>query len=119
MTTVIVTSCHRQIYISKLYETESISLVHMKFNELGESLHIDGITSMTVCAWKSIVMTAAKDFTIRVWNYKTGNIELVRKYQNAINVIELHQSGMFVAIGFSDELRLMELMLDDLKVNVI
>lgn len=118
MTTVIVTSCHRQIYISKLYEPESMSLMQMKFSELGVSLHIDGIKTMTVCAWKSIVMTAANDLTIRVWNYQTGCIELVKKYQNVINVIELHPSGMFVAIGFTDELQLMELMLDDLKVYI-
>lgn len=117
MDTVIATSSHRQIYVSKLYESESVSLLHMQFGELGESLHVDGITSMSVCAWKSIVMTASRDLTVRVWNYQTGCIELVRKYQNAIGVIELHPSGMLVAVGFANQLELMELLLDDLKVS--
>lgn len=58
----------------------------------------------------------AKDQTIRVWNYETGKIELVKKYQVDVTVIGLHPSGIFVAVGFSDQLRLMEILLDDLKV---
>lgn len=116
MDTVVVAAKHSQIYISHLFEPEAMSVQHFQFRMLGESLHINGIISMSVCMWKSIIMTAAKDFTIRTWNYKSGQVELVRKYQTNINVVALHPSGVFVAVGFSDQLRLMEVLLDDLKV---
>lgn len=61
---------------------------------------------------------AAKDLTIRIWNYHTGKVELVKKYQTNVNVIALHPTGIFVAVGFSDQLRLMEILLDDLKVKL-
>lgn len=60
----------------------------------------------------------AKDQTIRIWNYETGKVELVKKYQVDVNTVALHPSGIFVAVGFNDQLRLMEILLDDLKVCV-
>lgn len=43
-------------------------------------------------------------------------IELVKKYQLNITVMTLHPSGVFVAIGFSDSLRFLQVQLDNLKV---
>lgn len=43
-------------------------------------------------------------------------MELVKKYQINVSVVALHPSGIFVAVGFSDQLRIMEIQLDDLKV---
>lgn len=60
-------------------------------------------------------MFVAKDYTVRIWNYETAKIELVRKYQSEISALALHPTGLFVAVGFSDQLHLMEVMLDDLK----
>lgn len=52
---------------------------------------------------------------MRIWNYQTAKIELVRKYQSEISALALHPTGLFVAVGFADKLHLMEVMLDDLK----
>lgn len=56
--TVIVTTKHSQIYISKLMELETVALQHIDFVMLGEPLHIAGIIGMSICSWKPIVMTA-------------------------------------------------------------
>ena len=64
-----------------------------------------------------IEIFSAKDQTLRIWNYQTGKVELVKKYQSDIKIIALHPTGMLVAVGFSDQLRLMEILLDDLKVS--
>ena len=61
--------------------------------------------------------SAAKDHTIRIWNYETMKVELVKKYLIDIQVIALHPSGMFMAVGFTDVLRLMQIQLSDLKVT--
>ena len=64
-----------------------------------------------------IFLFLASDQTIRIWNYVTGKIELVKKYQVDISVVNLHPSGIFAAVGFSDQLRIMEILLDDLKIT--
>lgn len=115
--TCLVTCRHSQIYIAPLFVPESVIINDLEFKSLGEPLHINSIIGMSTCAWKPIVITASKDQTIRIWNYALGNVELVKKYLVDIVVIALHPSGLFVAVGFCDQLRLMEILLDDLKVN--
>lgn len=58
MDTVIATTLHSQIYISKLFDPETVTLQHLDFAMLGEALHIDSIVSMSICSWKPIIMTA-------------------------------------------------------------
>lgn len=58
MDTVIATTLHSQIYISKLYEAEAIDEQSLSFEMIGEPLHIDGIIGMSVCSWKPIIITA-------------------------------------------------------------
>lgn len=55
---------------------------------------------------------------MRIWNYQTAKVELVKKYPYEITAIALHSTGLFVALGFSDQLHLMEILLDTLKVRV-
>lgn len=57
------------------------------------------------------------DHTVRIWNYETMKVELVKKYSIDIRVIALHPSGMFAAIGFTDILRLLQIQLTDLKIT--
>lgn len=115
--TCIVTCQHSQIYIGELFVPESVIVNDdLEFRPLGEPLHIDRIIGMSTCAWKPIVVTASNDQTIRIWNFATGHVELVKKFLVDIVVISVHPSGLFVAVGFCDQLRLMDIMLDDLKV---
>lgn len=60
MDTAIVTTFHSQIYISRLFDPEIVTLQNLKFNMLGEPLHIASIISMSICSWKPIIMTACK-----------------------------------------------------------
>lgn len=60
MDTVIVTAKHSQIYIGKLFEADALRVIELEFSLLGEPLHIDGIISMSVCSWKTIIMTACR-----------------------------------------------------------
>ncbi|XP_059613536.1 cilia- and flagella-associated protein 57 [Phlebotomus argentipes] len=113
--TVMVSCAHSQIYIGQLFVPESVTVNSLEFRTLGEPLHIARIVSLAVCMWKPIVVTISEDKTVRVWNYVTGRVELVKKYLVNITVIALHPSGIFVALGFSDHLRFMEILLDDLK----
>uniref|UniRef100_A0A6E8VUB9 Uncharacterized protein n=1 Tax=Anopheles coluzzii TaxID=1518534 RepID=A0A6E8VUB9_ANOCL len=113
--TIVVATLHSQLYIGMLIVPETLKISELVFQNLGEPLHISGIIGMAVCSWKPIVMTASRDLTIRVWNYETMKVELVKKYQIEIGVIALHPSGFFAAVGFIDLLRLLQIQLDDLK----
>lgn len=42
-------------------------------------------------------------------------MELVKKYPFDVYSLALHPTGLFVAIGFSDQLHLMEILLNTLK----
>lgn len=63
----------------------------------------------------SVSFNLAKDYTIRIWNYDTAKVELVKKYPFDVYALALHPTGLFVAVGFSDELHLMEILLNTLK----
>lgn len=61
--TVVVTAKHNQIYVGILIVPESLKTKFLKFQPLGEYIHIDEIIDMSICAWKPIIMTACKAFT--------------------------------------------------------
>nr|XP_029708990.1 cilia- and flagella-associated protein 57-like [Aedes albopictus] len=115
--TIVVATKHSQIYIGMLFVPETLKVSELVFRHLGEPLHVSGIVGLSVCSWKPILMTASKDLTIRLWNYNSMKVELVKKFQIEIGVIALHPSGFFAAVGFIDLLRLMQIQLDDLKVT--
>ncbi|CRL06256.1 CLUMA_CG019108, isoform A [Clunio marinus] len=108
---------HSQIYFGKLFDGDSLGLTRINFEIFSEPLHIDSIIDLSVCCWKSIVMTASKDRTVRIWNYNTMKVELLKKFLIEIFVISLHPSGMFAAIGFTNALHLVQIQLKDLKTT--
>ncbi|XP_053692096.1 cilia- and flagella-associated protein 57 [Sabethes cyaneus] len=117
--TIIVATQHSQIYIGMLFVPETLKVSELVFRHLGEPLHVSGIVGLSVCSWKPIIMTASKDLTVRLWNYQSMKVELVKKYLIEIGVIALHPSGFFAAVGFIDLLRLVQIQLDDLKVTKV
>lgn len=90
MDTVIVTAAHSQIYIGMLVVPETLKVKDLQFKILGEPLHIDSVVSMSVCSWKSIVMTACKrgghvlDIAHHISNFNCGPIFAMRRRQPRI-----------------------------------
>ncbi|KAH8275440.1 hypothetical protein KR026_007293, partial [Drosophila bipectinata] len=114
--TVIVTTAHSQIYVGILIVPETLKTKQLKFEPLGVLIHTAEIIAISVCAWKPIIMTASRDQTIRIWNYETALVELVRKFQVDVNIVELSLTGQMAAIGFSDQLRITQIFMDDLNI---
>jgi hypothetical protein len=44
-----------------------------------------------------------------------NTLELVKVFQEEIHSIAIHPSGHFVLVGFGDKLRLMNLLIDDIR----
>lgn len=64
------------------------------FSHLGESIHHGPITGLALCSWKPIFMTCGGlDRTVRVWNYETEALEMMKQYQEDIHSVSLHPTG--------------------------
>ena len=60
-------------------------------------------------------MTCGPDKSIRFWNYLSGICELSKTFPEEPHSISLHPSGLYILVGFSDKLRLMNVLIDDLR----
>eukprot|EP00944_MAST-04C_sp_MAST-4C-sp1_P009277 g9277.t1 len=74
------------------------------------------ITGMDTCSRKPLLVTCGVDRSVRVWNYVTNKCELVNYFADEPCSISMHPSGLHVLVGFTDKLRLMNLLMDDVRV---
>lgn len=75
-----------------------------------------GITGLDVCIRKPLVATSSLDRTVRIWNWQDTALELVKTFQDEAFSVALHPNGLLMLVGFEDKLRLMTVLMDDLKV---
>ncbi|ORY40884.1 WD40 repeat-like protein [Neocallimastix californiae] len=64
---------------------------------------------------KPIIASCGVDRYVKLWNYFTGECELDKCFQENVYSVALHPSGLFILIGFSDKLRLMSILIDDIR----
>ena len=84
---------------------------------LGDSVCTQAmITGMNVCARKPLVVTCGVDRCVRVWNYMTHKEEVTKQFPEEALSVSFHPSGLHILVGFSDKLRLMNLLMDDIRV---
>ncbi|CAN0047034.1 unnamed protein product [Lampetra fluviatilis] len=77
--------------------------------------HHGAITGLDVCARKPLAATCSLDRSLRVWNYETNSLELHHVFPEEAHSVALHPSGLQVLVGFSDKLRLLTLLLHDVR----
>ncbi|XP_035724749.1 cilia- and flagella-associated protein 57-like [Vespa mandarinia] len=86
-----------------------------EMNIMGQSLHYGPISDLSMCAWKPIFMTCGEiDRSIRIWNFETVSLIMLKQYEEDICSIALHPMGLFCLVGFVDKLRFMSILIDDL-----
>eukprot|EP01138_Halocafeteria_seosinensis_P003456 gb/GECG01003532.1/.p1 GENE.gb/GECG01003532.1/~~gb/GECG01003532.1/.p1 ORF type:complete len:1206 (+),score=233.77 gb/GECG01003532.1/:1-3618(+) len=87
----------------------------------GEYLHRRGsmnsckVHSLDSAIRKPIVVTSGSDNTIRVWNYVDKTQELCKHFADTAFSVACHPSGLHILAGFTDKLRYMNVLLDDLR----
>ena len=69
-----------------------------------------------MCLRKPLVATCSMDKSIRIWNYESNTLEIQKDFQEEAYSVALHPSGLFLLAGFSEKLRLMNILLDDVRV---
>ncbi|XP_046708698.1 cilia- and flagella-associated protein 57 isoform X1 [Silurus meridionalis] len=105
-----------QVYAIALASAEmSKQGMEAHFEFLSHSFHSGAITGLSICIRKPLIATCSVDHSIRIWNYGTGDLELYKEFQEELYSVALHPSGLFILAGFSDKLRLMNLLIDDIR----
>ncbi|XP_067002116.2 cilia- and flagella-associated protein 57 [Anabrus simplex] len=110
------TTLRTQLFSVRLWGLDLTLAPEIYFKIVGEQLHHGPINGLAMCAWKPIFMTSGEfDRTIRIWNYETESQELLRQYQEEICSLALHPTGLYALVGFSDKLRFMMILIDDIQ----
>ncbi|TPX34714.1 D-alanine---D-alanine ligase [Synchytrium microbalum] len=86
------------------------------FKPLSQPFHHGAVTGLDLCCRKPLAATCSADKSVRLWNYLTGMVELTRYFPDEPFSVALHPSGLYILIGFSDKLRLMNVLMDDLRL---
>jgi WD40 repeat protein len=72
------------------------------------------ITGIDVAMWKQVVVTCAKDRTVRVWNPTDRKLELMTEFEDDPLSLSVHPSGLYIAVAFSDKIRILSLLLEEI-----
>uniref|UniRef100_A0A8C6TUU5 Cilia and flagella associated protein 57 n=1 Tax=Neogobius melanostomus TaxID=47308 RepID=A0A8C6TUU5_9GOBI len=113
--TMVISTDRGQLYSINLPSAQKNKdgLLHFEF--LTQSFHSKPITGLSICLRKPVVATTSLDRSVRIWNYETKSLELYKEFQEDAYSVSLHPSGHFILVGFSDKLRLMNLVVDDIR----
>ncbi|KAI8916406.1 quinon protein alcohol dehydrogenase-like superfamily [Gorgonomyces haynaldii] len=103
-----------QIYGSQLTHVD-VKSEDAKLEPFTQPSHHGPITGMDTCIRKPLVVTCSSDRSVRVWNYLEANSELVKYFSDEAYSVAIHPSGLYILVGFSDKLRLMNLLIDDIR----
>jgi len=79
------------------------------------SFHSGPILGLDVCVRKPLVVTCGIDKSVRVWNYLDKTQELCKFFGEEAYSVAFHPSGFHLIVGFSDKLRLMNVIMEDMK----
>lgn len=73
------------------------------------------IVGMDVCYRKPLIVTCGRDNSLRLWNFQTMELELNKLFTEEMFCCALHPSGLHVAVGFGDKLRVFHILVDELR----
>lgn len=84
-----------------------------RYEHLISSFHSKQIHGLDVCIKKELVATCSSDRTVRLWSYTSQNMfrqELFYKCDFEAHALAFHPSGLHLVVGFSDQVRLMNIL---------
>ena len=77
---------------------------------------MQNVSGLDVCVRKPLIATCSTDKAVRLWNWVDVSLELVKYFQDEAYSISIHPTGGMLLVGFADKLRMMTILMDDLKV---
>jgi WD40 repeat protein/chromosome segregation ATPase len=112
----LVSTASGQLLTLRMFDTDALKAEERKLEPVVEGFHCGPVTGLDVCVRKPLVVTCGADRTVRVWNYLEKTIELSKTFPDTPLTVTIHPSGLYIVVGFSDKLRVMSLLLDDIRV---
>jgi len=109
------TLANSQAYVFTLSNTDILKADEMNFELLSQAFHSYVVTGLDTCVRKPLVATCSTDKSVRIWNYVDKSTDLSKVFTEEVHSISFHPSGLHVLAGFSDKLRLMNLLMDDIR----
>lgn len=107
------------LYTLAFRNLEILKLEEDNFEALaGMDLPAGPLTGLDVCLRKPLVATTSVDKAVRIWNWNDASLEMCKHFQDEAYSIAMHPNGMLVVVGFADKLRLMAVLMDDLKARL-
>ncbi|XP_068201905.1 cilia- and flagella-associated protein 57 [Palaemon carinicauda] len=113
--TIVAATHTSQIFTNPLPSLEPSKLPSLMFTPLHAKHHEGSIVDADACLWKPVVVTAGQDRTVRVWDYQNHNLLLSHAFREDIFSLSVHPSGLHVAVGMTDALRLVHVLFDCLR----
>nr|XP_033772064.1 cilia- and flagella-associated protein 57 isoform X1 [Geotrypetes seraphini]XP_033772065.1 cilia- and flagella-associated protein 57 isoform X1 [Geotrypetes seraphini] len=113
--TLVIGTQKSQLFSITLSSAEMSKGEEAHFEYLTFPLHSASITGLDTCIRKPLIATCSLDRSVRIWNYETNTLELYKEFQEEAYSISLHPSGLYILVGFFDKLRLMNLLIDDIR----
>ncbi|KAJ3005699.1 Cilia- and flagella-associated protein 57 [Thoreauomyces humboldtii] len=110
----VVTLKNSQIYMLPL-DYDPGKTEQTKCVPLAQPFHNGAINGMDTAARKPIIATCGADRTIRIWNYMDNTIEVTKTFYDEPLSIAVHPSGLYLLVGFTDGLKLMNVLIDDIE----
>jgi len=111
-----VTTSNAQLYQLSLLGQDLLKAEEAPvFEPVLTPFHTGPILGMDVCTRKPLVVTCGMDKSVRIWNYLEKTCELCKFFNEEAYSVAFHPSGFHLIIGFSDKLRLMNLLMEDMK----
>uniref|UniRef100_A0A8C3K055 Cilia and flagella associated protein 57 n=1 Tax=Calidris pygmaea TaxID=425635 RepID=A0A8C3K055_9CHAR len=114
--TMVVNTNKNQLYMFTMLSSDFMKEKTAYFTYLNFPLHSASITGLDICFWKPILATCSLDRSVRIWNYKMNTLELYKEYREEAYAVSLHPTGLFCLVGFSDKLRFISLLFEDMHV---
>lgn len=74
------------------------------------------ITDMDTCIRKTLVATCGVDRTIRLWDIVEQQMCLCKSFEEEPLCLAMHPTGLHLVVGFADKLRLISILLDDMRL---
>jgi hypothetical protein len=104
---------------SRAQEEISLWKALLKICSAGMELPAGPLTGLDVCIRKPLIATTCLDKAVRLWNWHETSLELCKYFQDEAFSVALHPNGLLLLVGFADKLRMMAILMDDLKVSAV
>ena len=114
--TVTCTLENSQAYVLSLSNIDIQSPEDMLFEPLALPFHHNAITGLDIAMRKPLVVTCGIDKSVRVWNYIEKTIECIRFFNDEPYTVSIHPSGFQVLVGFNDSLKILNLLMDEMRL---